>query len=459
VNDPVNQIRSALPGVAWPAVPGQEAAATLALQFQLERSQWLTPERLRELQFRQLDVLVRHAHDTVPYYRERWEGRYDSGRLLTPEVFSRIPVLGRSELQANFDALKSNRIPPDHGQVVESRTSGSTGAPVRVLKTGLVQLMWQAIVLREHQWFQRDFGGKLAAIRQGATDGEGEGWGPATDGVYRTGRSATLNIRADVDTQLRWLQAQAPDYLLTYPSNVAELARTSMARRAPIPRLREVRTFGEILAPETRELCREAWGVPVTDAYSSDETGYMALQCPENEHYHAQAENVLVEVLDERGNPCAPGGTGRVIVTALHNFAMPLVRYELGDYAEVGSLCGCGRGLPVLARIVGRVRNMLILADGRRYWPSFGSRGLNEVAPVLRHQFVQKSHDVIEARLVTAQPLTLEQEEGLRRHILSKLPAPFEIRFAFVSEITRSAGGKYEDFLSEIAPPQETRLL
>jgi phenylacetate-CoA ligase len=113
----------------------------------------------------------------------------------------------------------------------------------------------------------------------------------------------------------------------------------------------------------------------------------------------------------------------------------------------------------VLARIVGRVRNMLILADGRRYWPSFGSRGLNEVAPVLRHQFVQKSHDVIEARLVTAQPLTLEQEEGLRRHILSKLPAPFEIRFAFVSEITRSAGGKYEDFLSEIAPPQETRLL
>jgi len=338
VNDPVNQIRSALPGIAWPAVPGQEAAATLALQFQLERSQWLTPERLRELQFRQLDVLVRHAHDSVRYYRERWEGRYDSGRLLTPEVFSRIPVLARSELQANFDALKSNRIPPDHGQVAESRTSGSTGAPVRVLKTGLVQLMWQAIVLREHQWFQRDFGGKLAAIRQGATDGEGEGWGPATDGVYRTGRSATLNIRADVDTQLWWLQAQEPDYLLTYPSNVAELARTSMALRAPIPRLREVRTFGEILAPETRELCREAWGVPVTDAYSSDEAGYMALQCPENEHYHAQAENVLVEVLDERGNPCAPGGTGRVIVTALHNFAMPLVRYELGDYAEVGSL-------------------------------------------------------------------------------------------------------------------------
>jgi phenylacetate-CoA ligase len=450
VNDALSQIRSNLPGVTWPAVPGREAAAALALQFQLERSQWLAPEQLRDLQFRQLELLLRHAHETVPYYKERWRGCYDPARPLTPEAFSGIPVLARSELQANFDALKSNRIPPDHGQVAESRTSGSTGAPVRVLKTGLVQLMWQAIVLREHQWFQRDFGGKLAAIRQGATDGEGEGWGPATDGVYRTGRSATLNIRADVDTQLRWLQAQEPDYFLTYPSNVAELARTSMALRAPIPRLREVRTFGEILAPETRELCREAWGVPVTDAYSSDEAGYMALQCPENEHYHAQAENVLVEVLDERGNPCAPGGTGRVIVTALHNFAMPLVRYELGDYAEVGSLCGCGRGLPVLARIVGRARNMLVAADGKRYWPTFGSAGLARLAPVLRQQLVQKTVGTIEVRLVTARPLAPEEEKRLRGHILTKLPAPFEIRFSYHDALPRSAGGKFEDFVCEV---------
>jgi phenylacetate-CoA ligase len=308
-------------------------------------------------------------------------------------------------------------------------------------------------VLREHQWFQRDLGGKLAAIRQGAQDGEAEGWGPATDAVYRTGRSATLNIRADVDTQLRWLQAQQPDYLLTYPSNVAELAKTSMARRAPIPRLREIRTFGEILPPETRELCRQAWGVPVTDAYSSDEAGYIALQCPRHEHYHIQSESVLVEVLDDVGKPSAPGCTGRVVVTALHNFVMPLVRYELADYAEVGEACPCGRGLPVLRRIVGRVRNMLVAADGKRYWPTFGSAGLAGLAPVLRQQLVQKSLGTIEVRLVTARPLTPEEEARLRDHILMKLALPFEIRFSYHHALPRSAGGKFEDFVSEVPAP------
>ena len=423
----------------------------LALQFQIERSQWLGPEALRELQFRQLDAVLRHAFATVPYYRERWAGRYDPRQPATPETLSRLPLLARADLQGRFDALKSNATPAGHGRVSESRTSGSTGQPVRVLKTDLVQLMWQAIVLREHRWFKRDLGGKLVAIRQGAANGEADGWGPATDGVLRTGRSATLSIRTDVDSQLRWLQEQQPDYLLTYPSNVAELARSSLTRGIRLARLREVRSFGEILPPETRQLCREAWGVPVVDAYSSDEAGYLALQCPLHEHYHVQSENVLLEVLDERGNPCGPGETGRVTVTTLHNFATPLVRYELADYAEVGAPCPCGRTLPVLRRIAGRVRNMLIAPGGKRYWPTFGSAGLAGLAPILRQQLAQTGAGTIEVRLVTARQLTADEEARLRGHILSKLPAPFELRFSYHVDLARSAGGKFEDFVSEIA--------
>jgi phenylacetate-CoA ligase len=423
----------------------------LALQFQLERSQWLPAEGLRELQFRQLDELLRHAWVTVPYYRERWAGCYDPREPLTRASFSRIPLLTRAELQGKFEALKSTAVPPAHGRVAESRTSGSTGQPVRVLKTDLVQLMWQAIVLREHRWFGRDLGGKLAAIRQGAENGEADGWGPATDGVFRTGRSATLSIRTDVDTQLQWLETQQPDYLLTYPSNLGELAKSSLERGIRIPRLREVRTFGEILGPETRELCRAAWGMPVTDAYSSDEAGYIALQCPRHEHYHAQSESLLLEVLDEGGRPCGPGETGRVTVTPLHNFATPLVRYELADYAEVGDSCPCGRSLPVLRRVVGRVRNMLVTAGGKRYWPTFGSAGLAGLAPVLRQQLVQTSLEAIEVRLVTARPLTAGEETRLREHIHSKLPAPFDIRFSYHDDLPRSAGGKFEDFVSRVA--------
>jgi phenylacetate-CoA ligase len=451
MDDFIPLIRSAVPGIAWPAVPGQEAAQMLALQFQLERSQWLAPEQLQELQFRQLDTLLRHAHATTPYYRKRWGSLYDPQLPLTQESFSRIPLLTRGELQAGFESLKSTGTPGGHGRTAESRTSGATGQPVRVLKTELVELLWRAVVLREHQWFRRDLGGKLAAIRQGVPEIETDGWGPATDAVAVTGRSVALPISVDVDSQLKWLERQQPDYLLTYASNLAELARTSIARGVKLPRLREARAMGEALADGTRDLVRQAWGVRVTDSYSSNEVGHIALQCPEHEHYHVQSEMLLVEVLDEAGRACRPGQAGRVVVTDLHNFAMPLVRYELGDYAEPGMPCSCGRGLPVLTRINGRVRNMLITADGKRYWPTFGSAGLAGLAPVMRQQLVQTSLETIEVRLVTACPLTPEDEARLRGHILSKLPVPFEIRFSYHDNLARSSGGKFEDFVSEVA--------
>lgn len=449
MNDHVIPIRSALPGVVWPGVPGPEATALLALQFQLDRSQWLPFERLRELQFRQLGVLLGHAYGTVPYYRERWRGLYDPAERLTPEAFARIPLITRAEVQAAFDALKSSGAV--HGPTQEARTSGSTGVPVRVLRTALSELWWNALTMRDHLWHRRDLGGKLAAIRHKAVEGEGEGWGQATNLIVSGGRSATLPIDRDVDMQLDWLVRQQPDYLMTYPSNVGELIRRSAERGTRFPRLREVRTFGEAVGDQLREDCREIWGVPVTDLYSSNEAGYMALQCPERAHYHVQSESVLIEILDEAGRPCEAGQSGRVVVTDLHNFAMPLVRYDLGDYAEVGEPCGCGRGLPVLSRIHGRVRNMLVFANGRRYWPSFGQRSFTDIAPVLQHKFVQRDFSVIEAQLVTSRALSEGEEEKLRRHILSKLPGHFDLKIVYCAEIPRSASGKFEDFSSDLA--------
>lgn len=447
---PAGQYHSALTGIGWPAVPAPRAAAALAIQFQLDRSQWLAPEELRGLQFRQLDAVVRHAAATVPFYRETWRGAVDPARALSREQFDSLPLLTRNELQANFAGLTSTAVPEAHGRTGVVRTSGSTGQPVEVAKTELTELFWRAVLLREHRWFERDLGGKLASIRQGVPEAEAASWGSATDELVQTGPRATLPMSADIDTQLAWLERQQPDYLLTYPSNLAELARSALERGARLPRLREVRTFGEHLGAETRALARSAWSVPVTDAYSTVEAGYLALQCPAHEHYHVQSETVLVEVLDERGRPCAAGDTGRVVVTTLTNFAMPLVRYDIGDYAQVGAACGCGRGLPVLERIVGRVRNMLVTADGKRYWPMLGTRSIMEIAPVRQYQLVQKAYDLIEARIVPAVELRAEQEDALRRHLLSRLPSGLRLQFVYLDHIARGPGGKFEDFVSEL---------
>jgi phenylacetate-CoA ligase len=154
--------------------------------------------------------------------------------------------------------------------------------------------------------------------------------------------------------------------------------------------------------------------------------------------------------VDESGRPCGPGETGKVVATALHNYATPLIRYEIGDYAEVGDACPCGRGLPVLNRVVGRVRNMLTLPNGKRFWPSLGDSGYTDVAPIEQFQFIQKTLEDIEIKLVARRPLTREEDQNLRTLIWSRLGHPFNLTFSYHTEIPRSAGGKYEDFKSEL---------
>lgn len=442
---------SAVPGIAWPAVPGPNGAMVLSVLHQLERTQWTAPDRLQALQLEQLAVLLRHAHATVPYYRSSWAGAYEPAAPLTYERFARLPLLSRRDLLQGYGELRSGNVPAAHGVPEERRTSGSTGAPVRFLATPLTSLLWSAFTLRDHAWHGRDLGGKLAVIRRETDASDAASWGPATAGLVATGRAVGHSIREDANRQLDWLLREKPDYLFTYPSLARELARLSLQRGARLEGLRELRTLAESLPADLRPLCREAWGVPVTDVYSATETGYLALQCPQHEHYHVQAEGVLLEVLDESGAPCAPGAVGRVVVTALHNFAMPLVRYDIGDYAEAGAPCDCGRGLPVLKRILGRVRNMLTTADGKRYWPVFGTRALMESAPLQQYQFVQKTFDLVEARIVAAAPFTDAQEAGFRERVLSQLPPGVRLQFTYPDRIERGAGGKFEEFVSEVS--------
>ena len=441
---------SSIAGIEWPAVPAAGAATVLSVLHQLEQSQWLTPAELLVQQLRQLEGLLRHASATVPWYHARWGQTYEPAALLTYERFARLPLLTRRDLQNGFTELRSSNIPAAHGKLLERRTSGSTGVPVRFLATELTSLYWNAFTLRDHLWHRRDLGKTLAVIRRESEHSSAANWGPATAGVVATGRAVGHSIRADAEQLLDWLVAQQPGYVFTYPSLVRELARLSIARKVRLPGLVEVRTLAESVGADLRALCREAWDAPVTDLYSASEAGYLALQCPDHLHYHVQAEGVFVEVLDDQGAPCEPGQVGRVVVTSLHNFAMPLVRYDIGDYAEVGEACPCGRGLPVLRRILGRVRNTLVTADGRRYWPAFGTRALMELAPIRQHQFVQKSFALVEARLVVEAPLSVEQEAQVRQRVLSQLPPGMELSIVYYDRLERSAGGKFEDFISEV---------
>ena len=231
------------------------------------------------------------------------------------------------------------------------------------------------------------------------------------------------------------------------------LAQHCLAHRIALPQLKEVRTLGETPDDSLRDLCRAAWGVPVVDMYTCQEAGYLALQCPEHPHYHVQAENALVEVVDDAGRPCGPGEVGRVLVTSLNNFATPLIRYELGDYAEVGAPCPCGRGLPVLKRIMGRYRNLLTLPDGTRSWPRLGyETSLQSIAPIELMQMIQTAAEKIRVRLVMERALDTAETERLTAFIQKNLGYPFRLSFDYVDTIRNPSNAKLEQFISLIEP-------
>ena len=448
--DPVHIPVSRRSGISWPAIPAFVDAAVLALQHQLEESQWWPAETLLVLQLRQLESLLAHAARTVPFYRERLRSLAGLGRGgLTMDAFRRLPVLRRTDIQEAAAALVSRRLPKDHGNTSDISTSGSTGRPITVKGTAVTGMFFRAMNLRYHLWHGRDFSAKTAAIH--AETGESVSWVPG----YDSGPMVSFDVSRPVGEQLDWLRRQNPGYLLTYPSNLRALLRRCEETGERPDRLREVATMGEVLDPGVRAACETVWGVPVVDAYSAQEIGMIALQCPEHPHYHVQAEDALVEVLDDRGKPCAPGKVGRVVVTALHNFATPLIRYEIGDFAEVGPPCPCGRGLPVITRIAGRVHNMLTLPSGEQVWPvQFFSSELLAVAPVRQFQFVQRSVEEIEVKLATARELREDEEAGLRELIGTRLGHGFALRFVYVDEIPRLPSGKYEDFRSDVTAPR-----
>jgi phenylacetate-CoA ligase len=446
-----DRIRSAVNGLYWPAIPSAPAGSLLALQFQLEQSQWYAAGRLRQLQLGQLRQLLQHAAGTVPFYRKCFATAGFDPAALTPESFARLPLLTRHDIRNSGAALISGSPPADHGRTLEFHSGGSTGEPVKTFGNELTHFFWGALQLRDHLWQRRDVSGTFAVIRTRITEARQPDWGPPVSTVYESGPSFLIDIGRDVREQLARVREIDPDYLMTHPTNLRALAAESLAQRAPLPALRQVITFGEALPPALRALVRDAWGVELKDVYSAEEVGYIALQCPEHPHYHVQSENLLVEVLDDDGRPCTPGEIGRVVVTTLHNFTMPLIRYVLGDYAEVGGACACSRGLPVLTRVMGRSRNMVRLPDGSRHWPTFSPEEWVHIAPARQFQVAQVGREEIELRLVLDRPLAAAQEQQLAATFRRLLRHPFHVSVRRVAHITASTRHKFEDFVCELA--------
>ncbi|MGD9538140.1 MAG: phenylacetate--CoA ligase family protein [Alphaproteobacteria bacterium] len=447
-------IRSGVPGIAWPPVQRGTAAALAALLHQLDATQWLPQAEVEQPQLAQLRVLAEHAAKYAPHVAMRLRAAgLSPSELGSMAGLRALPVLTRRDVQKAGDDLFCTGLPPHHGPVGVTRTSGSTGEPVVVRRTAVTHLVWMAMTLRDHLWHRRDARKKMSAIRANVSRHEtSDNWGAPFNLLFESGLFQRLPITLSIEEQVAHLKAFEPDSLIVYPSNLAALARTFLAAGERLEGLAHIRTIGETLSDDVRSLTRDAFGLAVEDLYSSQEIGSVALQCPESGLYHIMAESLIVELLNQRGAPCAAGEVGRIVITDLHNFATPLVRYDIGDYAEAAGPCPCGRGLPALKRIIGRERNLVLMPDGTRHWPLVGFALFRDIAPIAQYQMIQDGRESVEVRLVAEAPLSAAQEARLTRVIQDALGHPFALRFSyFEGSIPAGPNGKFEEFVCRVA--------
>ncbi len=417
------------------------------------QSQWWSPEDLRTRQLGMLRELLKHHEQHTPWVRGRiaQSGQQLDELTASLEAWSGFPVTTRRDLQEAD--LHSRYVPATHEPVMFKKSSGSTGEPVAIRRTAFSQLFWQACTLREHLWHQRSPSGTLVAVRANLTQAMvRKNWGSPIGNFFTTGPSFGIPSNTDVNQLLQWIKKIQPNYLLIYPNVWHALLDATRGETGIWDKLHQVRTLGETVTDELRDRTRTEANAELVDLYSAEELGTIALQCPQSGLYHVMAEGLIVEVLNAEGESCLPGETGRVVVTDLTNLATPLLRYEIGDYAEAGHLCGCGRGLPTLKRILGREHSMVKLPDGSRHWPTTGIRDFPSDAAVRQCQLVQRSLQTMEVRLVVSRGnLNATEEAALSKIIQNRMGYNFDCRFIyFKDQIPRHPSGKFEEFICEI---------
>ncbi len=445
------------PFLAWPPFFARPDVTLADRMRGLEASdRWSAAEIAAGTQA-QLRLLLEWAAGNVPYYA-RTGALKAAVKVLrrAPEQFDaqwlQLPLLGKAELRSDGPALNARAVPAAHLPLASISTSGSTGIPVEVNTTAVTRGVWDALAVREHLWQRRNFLKRLGVIRsskraEGLRHGiDHPNWGQPVAGLYRTGPLSVVHVKQPVEVLVEWLRRFDPHYLLTYPSVAAALF-DALGPGGRTPALEEIRLLSEPVDVEFEKHLKDDWGVRVTDLYSCNENGKIAQRCREHENLHVQSEGIFVEILNDRGERCAPGESGQVVLTSLHNLATPLIRYQIGDVATVGEPCACGRASLVIRKVLGRVKHMAMSPDGKRYYPITLWR-IRAVAAVRQSQWVQTAPDAIELRVVLDRPLTEAETLQAADVVRETLGFPYRVTVVPMDGIPRGPTGKFEEFLS-----------
>jgi phenylacetate-CoA ligase len=354
--------------VIYPIYRGLRGDELLPMLEELERTQWLEPGEIEELQWRKLRGLLASAATFVPYYRDLFAGAgVDAGAVETIDDLRNIPFLTKERVREAGGSIIT-KDPLRRGLPAKMR--GSAGEILYFFTDLSASPLKRANTLRGYRWTGIDIGERQAYL-----------WGIDLDRPMKERlRDGFKNYFNNVlylstfdmsDETMRGYAAALrrfrPGILIGYPSALENFVRFCLRTGTVGPRPKAVVTSGEILVQQQRDQIEGFFSCSLFDRYGIREFGNVAHECETHEGLHLFSDLFYVEVLDDGGNPVGPGETGELVVTDLSNYYMPFVRYRTGDLAvQTDRTCSCGRGMPLLEQIEGQSINAILTTEGAR---------------------------------------------------------------------------------------------
>jgi len=404
----------------------------------LETSQWWPPEKLREFRWKETRALVEHAFRTVPYYQKKYAGiRLEDIR--TPEDYARLPVLRREDVNAHRAELRSTAY---RGKLISHATGGSSGVPTRFYIT-IESYDWRTACTERVYAYTGCRLGERTLFLWGAPVGKLPEWKKWKVKAFETfRRQLVINTFSQSEEKWREILTRAvrykPKLVVGYISSLEGFARFLADSKHKLPGVRAVIAAAEPLFPPTRALVEKAFGAPLFNTYGSREFMSIAGECENHSGMHVNSENILLETALP-----APAGASDILVTDLHNYGMPFLRYAIGDVGVLDdSPCACGRGLPRIVSIEGRVLDVLRSASGRVVPGELIPHVMKDIPEVLEYRVTQTSLERLEMEAVLSTELSEKSRKILDSEIHKAFGSGTHLEIRRVSEIPRLASGK-----------------
>jgi len=416
---------------------------------ELEQTQYWSRDQIIDYQIQKLKTLLVHAFMNTDYYRKLFnEADFDPVRFKELNDLRKIPTLSKNEIRDNLRSLRANNYRSTG--IHEAETGGTTGVKMKFFRDNDCLSPKEAALFRFDKWTGWDFGERMGIVWTAQQDYVGH-WTLKAKiknalSLRQVVFPAAIMDEESISNYVKQLMVKKPTMIKAFASPIYEVAKYIRDNKIENIKLKGVITTGEPLYKHQRKAISGAFHCEVFDSYRTREAGPVAQECELHNGMHINAESLYVESVAPQDPGIVEGDLKEIVITDLLNYGMPLIRYKMGDLGVLANeVCPCGRGLPLIKRMEGRVLNTLYTPDKRRITAGSLVLYLVDEAPGLlgQVQIVQDENDHLTIRLTKEPPPTEEIRNYQIRTVRRLFGDDMKVSFEEVDRINRDPSGKY----------------